>query len=113
MVEKPTTLVSSSGSASGTYEAKFRHSFTGASGKGSGVDRANINEKFDSLSVDTDFGKFTLQANAAGSLAARAPETAARAVLSALGSGVEAVADLAAEARHLVRVTTLGAGMHR
>jgi hypothetical protein len=67
VVEKPTTLASSSGSASGTYEAKFRHSFTGASGTGSGVERANINEKFDSLSVDTDFGKFTLQANAAGS----------------------------------------------
>jgi hypothetical protein len=67
VVEKPTTLASSSGSAAGTYEAKFRHSFTGASGTGSGVERANINEKFDSLSVDTDFGKFTLQANAAGS----------------------------------------------
>jgi hypothetical protein len=67
VVEKPTTLASSSGSASGTYSAKFRHSFTGASGKGSGVERANINEKFDSLSVDTDFGKFTLEANAAGS----------------------------------------------
>jgi hypothetical protein len=67
VVEKPTTLASSSGSASGTYSATFRHSFTGASGKGSGVERANINEKFDSLSVDTDFGKFTLEANAAGS----------------------------------------------
>jgi hypothetical protein len=67
VVEKPTTLASSAGSAAGTYEATFRHSFTGASGTGSGVERANINEKFDSLSVDTDFGKFTLQANAAGS----------------------------------------------
>jgi hypothetical protein len=67
VVEKPTTRASSSGSAAGTYEAKFRHTFTGASGTGSGVERANINEKFDSLSVDTDFGKFTLQANAAGS----------------------------------------------
>jgi hypothetical protein len=67
VVEKPTTLASTTGAASGTYSATFRHTFTGASGKGSGVDRANINEKFDSLSVDTDFGKFSLQANAAGS----------------------------------------------
>jgi hypothetical protein len=67
VVEKPTTRASSLGSAAGTYEATFRHTFTGASGTGSGVERANINEKFDSLSVDTDFGKFTLQANAAGS----------------------------------------------
>jgi hypothetical protein len=67
VIEKPTTIASSAGTAAGTYEATFRHTLTGASGTGSGVERANINEKFDSLSVDTDFGKFTLQANAAGS----------------------------------------------
>jgi hypothetical protein len=67
VVEKPTTLASTAKAATGTYAATFTHSFTGASGKGSGVERANINEKFDALKVDSPFGEFTLEANAAGS----------------------------------------------
>jgi hypothetical protein len=67
VVEKPTTLASTASAATGTYAATFTHSFTGASGKGSGVERANFNEKFDALKVDTPFGPFTLQANEAGS----------------------------------------------
>lgn len=70
IVEKPTTLASTSGSdasSAGEYAGRFFHSFTGSSGKGAGVDGANVNEKFDSLSASTPFGPFTLKANAAGS----------------------------------------------
>jgi hypothetical protein len=67
VVEKPTTLASTASAPTGTYAATFTHSFTGASGKGSGVERANINEKFDVHHVDEPFGSFDLKANTAGS----------------------------------------------
>ena len=67
VTEKPATLASTSAAASGTYSATFTHTFTGPSGKGAALERANINEKFDSLTAQTDFGNFALQANAAGS----------------------------------------------
>jgi hypothetical protein len=70
VVEKPTTLASTTAADASTaaqYAGAFFHSFTGASGSGSGVEGANVNEKFDSLSAATPFGPFTLTANVAGS----------------------------------------------
>jgi hypothetical protein len=68
LVEKPTAIASTTGAATGDYEAAFTHTFTGSSGGSAGLDGENINEKFDSLSVPSPFGgNFTLQANAAGS----------------------------------------------
>lgn len=67
LVEKPAAIASTSGSAKGTYEAHFVHTFSSAGASAAGLDGENINEKFDSLSAETPFGPFTLQANAAGS----------------------------------------------
>jgi hypothetical protein len=68
VVEKPTAIASTSGSATGDYEAAFTHTFSAASGNAAGLQGENINEKFDSLSVPSPFGgNFTLTANAAGS----------------------------------------------
>ncbi len=63
VVSKPTGIASTAASASGTYSGTFIHTLA----PGAATEGGNINEKFDSLSVDTDFGKFSLSANAAGS----------------------------------------------
>ena len=68
--EKPTTLDSTSGSDASTkerYRGDFVHTFTGKSGDKTKLEGANINEKFDSLTADTPFGPFSLEANRAGS----------------------------------------------
>jgi hypothetical protein len=68
--EKPTTLASTSasaGSQTGRYAGEFVHTFTGKSGDKTKLEGANINEKFDPLSVESPFGTFTVTANAAGS----------------------------------------------
>jgi hypothetical protein len=68
--EKPTTLASTSPSAANTsdrYRGEFTHTFTGKSGDKSKMEGANVNEKFDSLSVESPFGAFSLSANVAGS----------------------------------------------
>jgi hypothetical protein len=67
LVEKPAAIASTSGSAKGTYEAHFVHTFSSAGASAAGLDGENVNEKFDSLSAETPFGPFTLQANAEGS----------------------------------------------
>jgi hypothetical protein len=68
LVEKPTAIASTTGSATGDYDAAFTHTFTGASGASAGLAGENINEKFDTLTVPSPFGgNFTLTANAAGS----------------------------------------------
>jgi hypothetical protein len=67
VTEKPTALASTVASPGAPYAATFVHSFTGQSGTGAGVERANINEKFDSLDVPSPFGPFKLAANKAGS----------------------------------------------
>ncbi|MDA0166763.1 hypothetical protein OM076_41260 [Solirubrobacter ginsenosidimutans] len=64
LIEKPAAIA---GTAAGTYEGHFVHTFTSAGASAAGLDGENINEKFDSLTADTPFGPFTLQANAAGS----------------------------------------------
>jgi hypothetical protein len=63
VVSKPTAIASTAAAASGSYSGTFTHTLA----PGAATQGGNINEKFDSLSVDTDFGKFTLSANAAGS----------------------------------------------
>jgi hypothetical protein len=67
LIEKPAAIASTAGTAAGTYEGHFVHTFTSAGASAAGLDGENINEKFDSLTADTPFGPFTLQANAAGS----------------------------------------------
>jgi hypothetical protein len=67
LIEKPAAIASTSASATGTYKASFVHTFTSAGTSPAGLDGENINEKFDSLSADTPFGPFALEANAAGS----------------------------------------------
>jgi Bacterial Ig-like domain (group 2) len=69
IVEKPTAVASSSASSQGggVYGGQFTHTFTDASGTASGLEGENVNERFDSLSVRSPFGPFTLSANAAGS----------------------------------------------
>jgi hypothetical protein len=66
-IEKPTAISASSGSSSGTYAADFTHTFKGSSASASGLEGANVNEKFDAQSVASPFGAFKLKANAAGS----------------------------------------------
>jgi hypothetical protein len=68
--EKPTTLDSttgSDGSSKDRYRGEFVHTFTGKSGDKTKLEGANINEKFDSLTADTPFGPFSLEANRVGS----------------------------------------------
>lgn len=68
VVEKPKDIASTTSSAAGQYEAHFTHTFNSAGAGQSGLEDANINEKFDSLTAKTPFsGDFTLTANAAGS----------------------------------------------
>jgi hypothetical protein len=66
-IEKPTAITSSTGSSSGTYSAEFTHTFKGSSAAASGLEGANVNEKFDAQSVTSPFGPFKLKANAAAS----------------------------------------------
>ncbi len=68
MVEKPTSVASTSASAQGgsVYGGQFTHTFSDASGSPSGLQGENINEKFDSTSVKSPFGPFSLKANPAG-----------------------------------------------
>jgi hypothetical protein len=68
--EKPAALATTSGSDTTTkarYRAEFVHGFTGKSGDGAKLEGANVNERFDALSVASPFGTFDLAANAAGS----------------------------------------------
>jgi len=68
--EKPTTLDSTTGSDASSkdrYRGEFVHTFTGKSGDKTKLEGANINEKFDSLTADTPFGPFSLEANRVGS----------------------------------------------
>jgi hypothetical protein len=69
IVEKPVAIASTSPASAGgsVYGGKFTHTFSAPSGQGSGLQGENINEKFDSLTVQTGFGTFALAANAAGS----------------------------------------------
>jgi hypothetical protein len=69
IVEKPTAVASTTASSQGggVYGGQFTHTFADASGTASGLEGENINERFDSLSVKSPFGQFTLSANAAGS----------------------------------------------
>jgi hypothetical protein len=69
VVEKPTGIASTTGAASGDYQGSFTHTFTAPSGKSSGLDKGNVNEKFPTPTVKSPFkgGSFTVQANAAGS----------------------------------------------
>ena len=68
VIEKPKEIASTSSSQSGTYTAHFTHTFSSSGATTAGLNQANINEKFDSLSAKTPFGgDFTLQANKAGS----------------------------------------------
>jgi hypothetical protein len=68
LIEKPKEITSTSASSTGTYEAAFTHTFSSAGASTAGLNQANINEKFDSLTAKTPFGgDFTLQANKAGS----------------------------------------------
>jgi hypothetical protein len=68
LIEKPKEIASTSPSATGTYEAAFTHTFSSSGASTAGLNQANINEKFDSLTAKTPFGgDFTLQANKAGS----------------------------------------------
>ena len=68
MIEKPKDIASTKSSVAGNYEAHFTHTFNSSGAGQSGLEDANINEKFDSLTAKTPFGDdFTLKANAAGS----------------------------------------------
>jgi hypothetical protein len=68
VIEKPKDIASTSSSTAGNYEAHFTHTFNSAGDGQSGLEDANINEKFDSTTAKTPFGPdFTLTANAAGS----------------------------------------------
>lgn len=67
LIEKPKEIASTSSSVAGTYEAHFIHTFSSQGPTTAGLNQANINEKFDSLTAKTPFGDFTLQANKAGS----------------------------------------------
>jgi hypothetical protein len=69
VVEKPKDIASTASSAvSGAYEAHFKHTFNSAGAGQSGLEDANINEKFDATTAKTPFGgDFSLTANAAGS----------------------------------------------
>src|SRR6478609_4289991 len=68
VIEKPKDIASTTSSVAGNYEAHFTHTFNSSGAGQSGLEDANINEKFDSTTAKTPFGDdFTLQANAAGS----------------------------------------------
>jgi hypothetical protein len=68
LIEKPKEIASTSSTAAGTYEAHFTHTFSSSGASTAGLNQANINEKFDSLTAKTPFGSdFTLTANKAGS----------------------------------------------
>ena len=68
VIEKPKDIASTSSSTATGYEAHFKHTFNSAGAGQSGLEDANINEKFDSLTAKTPFGPdFTLTANRVGS----------------------------------------------
>lgn len=70
VVEKPNGLAAgTTGAASGDYQGSFTHTLTAPSGKSSGLEHGNINEKFPAPTVKSPFkgGSFTVQANARGS----------------------------------------------
>ena len=59
VAEKPTTLEATDGtvgSQEGRYVADFVHTFSGKSGDRTKLENTNINERFDTKSVDTPFG---------------------------------------------------------
>lgn len=68
VIEKPKEIASTTSSAAGQYEAHFKHTFNSSGAGQSGLEDANINEKFDSHTAKTPFGDdFKLTANAEGS----------------------------------------------
>ena len=68
VIEKPKEIDSTAEAATGTYEATFTHTFSSSGASTAGLNQANINEKFDSLTAKSPFGgNFTLTANKAGS----------------------------------------------
>jgi hypothetical protein len=70
LIEKPTGIASTAASSAGgsQYGGKFTHTLAAPSGSSSGLAEGNINERFDSLSAATPFGRpFTLSANTANS----------------------------------------------
>jgi hypothetical protein len=69
LYEKPTKISATSGSAAATgarYQADFKHTFEGHSGKPAKTEGTHVDEKFDSTSAKTPFGDFDLTANAGG-----------------------------------------------
>lgn len=69
VIEKPVAVTATSASGADNYGGQFVHTFSAPSGKVTGLEGANINEKFDALTATTPWGggPFTLQANTAGS----------------------------------------------
>jgi hypothetical protein len=64
VVEKPKDIASTTSAVTGQYEAEFTHTFNSQGAGSSGLDQANINEKFDAHTAKTPFGAdFTLSAN--------------------------------------------------
>ena len=71
LYEKPTKIESTSGSAAATgarYQADFKHTFAGHSGKAAKTEGTHVDEKFDSTSAKTPFGDFDLSANKGGAM---------------------------------------------
>ena len=70
VAEKPTTLEATDGtvgSQEGRYAADFVHTFSGKSGDRTKLENTNINERFDTKSVDTPFGTtYTPRVNPVG-----------------------------------------------
>ncbi len=67
MIERPGAISATSASGSANYGGEFTHTFTAPSGHAAGLEGANINEEFSSLTATAPWGAFTLTANAAGS----------------------------------------------
>lgn len=69
LYEKPTKISATSGSAASSkarYQADFKHTFEGHSGKAAKTEGTHVDEKFDSTSAKTPFGDFDLAVNAGG-----------------------------------------------
>jgi hypothetical protein len=69
LYEKPTKISATSGSGAATkgrYQADFKHTFEGHSGKAAKTEGTHVDEKFDSTSAKTPFGDFDLAVNAGG-----------------------------------------------
>ena len=68
IIERPSAISATQAGDGVGYGGPFTHTFSAPSGHASGLHGANINEEFDSTSVETPWGStFNLTANAAGS----------------------------------------------